>query len=1292
MLIIINNPFDKTQREIIQDDISGLSIQEVSDKHLPAESEYYAVLEGEVILCEEWESKQIQQHQNLVFLPSVRGDAQTKRTIGYLVVAIISLWIGQYQGFWYSVAALAVSVVGGYLVNRMIPLPEPEERESSQTFGWHQATTQQEGQPLAMVYGRVRAFGNVIGAYTVQGGNGLTSRDQTLHALVDYGIGPIQSISDIKINDQSEDYFDLVEIETRKGELDQSVISNHHTNRVQFSVNSEIKVVDQNVYTYYTVPSDGFNRLSITFAAPLGIYEVNDAGEINTYRISFDLFISDDNGVSWAPYNAIGSGALDNMTVEPAATAEQASFWLSGRSYARPFLQTGPYAGWWAVGKYGKGINDEEVFLINWVTKDPIPEAVEGADWGGESSYIYHKLIEGERVLMSAYSYISTLGFFTMAGPNDLPTYKVLWTRNFDTTNQLIVRVGRWTTQTSNSKIFDDVYLSNVTALSAGKFSYPRTALVSLEALATGQISGRLKVAPIIEGRLVQVHNGAGWSITYSNNPAWIAVDILTGPVISSGPTINPEIVRYDGMDISRIDVDAFRAWAEYCDELVDDGNGGTERRCEFDGIFERESSTWEAALQVAATSRAMLTWNGINVSVIIDQPRDIPVQLFSLANVVQDSFTETFIPALDRVTEITIQFLNREDDWRMDEFVVVDTLSPRNNNRMVMRLLGVTRQSQAWREAIYRLNKNRLIKRTITFETSIEAIAVTIGDLIHFSHDVPFWGESGRLGQPYVELFDAENILPDYDDMSGSGWDWSGSPDTTYLTYNADPGTMGDPARMVTFEDESDTSHRNFNETLILPDATLTHTWYATIKADDVPKETRYAGMWFVFVTSGGNATYQLRIDTSNGEYFQSKSTLALGGFSVQVTPVWIKGVKYWLCAIEGAAPDATVNQIKTQFYPSVGYHDGSSWVINVSAVGSVTFGEFALVEGPIDLTRGRNYLQLDRDVALDPNENYEVEIRHQDDTIEKVSVNGAEGSPSLLQVNPPLSKIPNERDPYAFGKKNITSKPFIVTDISRTTEENVKIEAIEYVAAVYDGDTEGLVTDDTNYSDWTEVQPCEDLSLTEGLERRLDGNVYAVAYIDYTMQSTTREVAIYISQDEDGEVWRWVGGWQNTNGYTIKDIEEGKTLRVRVRSKSQVGKIEPLETAPQVSLFINGKSEPPPEPTLFSLSILSNGSREFRFELDNPPLDLSGFMIRYNSGATASDWDQQIKMHDRPLKSSPWETNKLTAGEYTFSCRTIDTSGNLSETSLDITRTLTNPPGAYSLLEYVAEENNWA
>jgi hypothetical protein len=160
---------------------------------------------------------------------------------------------------------------------------------------------------------------------------------------------------------------------------------------------------------------------------------------------------------------------------------------------------------------------------------------------------------------------------------------------------------------------------------------------------------------------------------------------------------------------------------------------------------------------------------------------------------------------------------------------------------------------------------------------------------------------------------------------------------------------------------------------------------------------------------------------------------------------------------------------------------------------------------------------------------------------------------------------------------------------------------------------------------------------------------------------------------------------------GYEASDI--GKTLYIKLRSLNTFDSgAEELATLTAYTHTIVGAAEgvavPPPDVNTFLVSRQSDGTRQFTWTLTNPPADLTGYEIRYKLGAE-TDWNAMTQMHSGALLASPFESNQLAAGTYTFAIKAVDIFGNKSVNATFIQATLGDPrlSGALDVFDEFAD-----
>ena len=398
-----------------------------------------------------------------------------------------------------------------------------------------------------------------------------------------------------------------------------------------------------------------------------------------------------------------------------------------------------------------------EPVSISWTEPDgTVKTAVTGSKYLGSTTYGGDTVNYEVTIWIYYRKYGTTpwtfLGNYTVTEAKTSSFSKEFKIDNLENGFQYEIAVGRTTADSVETGVTDDVYLTSVTEVIKDDFKYPRCALCGIEALATNQLSGSLDFSCIVDGSIVRVYNGSSWVNQWTDNPAWVAYDILTQPVFVGGDPADygkdrnvGTVARYDGIDPAYIDTDSFKAWADFCDVLVPDGIGGTEKRFVFNGIFDTGSSVWDCVLEVCKMSRAMVYIRGYKYYAIYDDIAD-PVQMFTSGNIIADSFEETFLSLDNRATEIEIDFANAANDYKRETISIVDPNATRPKQLTTEQLIGCTSITQAWRIGRYRLYNNQYITRFIKFDADIDAIACNIGDVIYFAHELPQWGFSGRI------------------------------------------------------------------------------------------------------------------------------------------------------------------------------------------------------------------------------------------------------------------------------------------------------------------------------------------------------------------------------------------------------------------------------------------------------------------------------------------------------------------------------------------------------------------
>ncbi|MCQ4257487.1 host specificity protein J [Stutzerimonas stutzeri] len=305
----------------------------------------------------------------------------------------------------------------------------------------------------------------------------------------------------------------------------------------------------------------------------------------------------------------------------------------------------------------------------------------------------------------------------------DLPTSATGWQ----------LRVRRLTANQNNPAIADTMRVEAITEVIDAKLRYPNTALLFVQFDAS-QFSGIPQVAVETRGRIVRVpsnyepstrsYSGI-WDGTFkwawTDNPAWVWYDILLGPRFGLGRRLNA--AQVDKWELYRI--------AQYCDQLVPDGKGGTEPRFTCNVYFQKKADAWVVLRDLAAIFRGMGYWANSQMVAMADMPRDVDYQ-FTRANVVDGKFSYTGGSQKARHSMALVSFDDPENGYQSDVEPVANNALVRRYgvNQVEVSAIGCTRRSEANRRGQWLLLTNKA-DRSVNFRVGLDGIIPLPGRII---------------------------------------------------------------------------------------------------------------------------------------------------------------------------------------------------------------------------------------------------------------------------------------------------------------------------------------------------------------------------------------------------------------------------------------------------------------------------------------------------------------------------------------------------------------------------------
>lgn len=281
------------------------------------------------------------------------------------------------------------------------------------------------------------------------------------------------------------------------------------------------------------------------------------------------------------------------------------------------------------------------------------------------------------------------------------------------------------------------VQWSALTAVINSNMTHPGKVLVAVSVKATDQLNGGMPTITWKQTRSDVLVYDSGWTRKDAQNPAWIIYDLCVHARSLDGN------IQVFGEDPSRIDLAAFKAWAAWNERTLNNRPA-----LKMNLLIDESKSLWEWVNDIAASARGAVVLKGTKISCIFDAPSN-PVQMFTMGNIIAGSFSGEFLPISDRANAVEISYNNEANNYEREQITVyADGFNDSDSraNPVSIQLTGITDFERAYREGFYRLNQNKYLLRTITFTADVDAIACQVGDVILVQHDVPQWGQGGRI------------------------------------------------------------------------------------------------------------------------------------------------------------------------------------------------------------------------------------------------------------------------------------------------------------------------------------------------------------------------------------------------------------------------------------------------------------------------------------------------------------------------------------------------------------------
>jgi predicted phage tail protein len=307
------------------------------------------------------------------------------------------------------------------------------------------------------------------------------------------------------------------------------------------------------------------------------------------------------------------------------------------------------------------------------------------------------------------------------------------------------VRARRLTPEANSSLVQDGMYVEAVAEVVDSDQEYPLTAVGCIEYDAE-QFGGDIaKIAVLMRGRIVRVPanynpetrsyatGGTGtsngvWDGTfkeaYTNNPAWVCYDLVLNPYYGLGDRVDATMI--DRWNLYRI--------AQYCDQMVPNGEGGLHPRLTCNVYLQKQADAYAVLQDLAAIFHGMSTWDGSQITFNADMPGD-PVYTYNPSQILNNGQIQySGTRARDRHNLAMVTWDNPAQGFETDKEPVFDDEAMAelgSINQLSVEAYGCTSRGQAQRAGQWALLTEQTQIRGATFRVGLDGQIPKPGQII---------------------------------------------------------------------------------------------------------------------------------------------------------------------------------------------------------------------------------------------------------------------------------------------------------------------------------------------------------------------------------------------------------------------------------------------------------------------------------------------------------------------------------------------------------------------------------
>lgn len=383
-----------------------------------------------------------------------------------------------------------------------------------------------------------------------------------------------------------------------------------------------------------------------------------------------------------------------------------------------PSLRYTKYGESWEASELGETIGTSLAFAVR---HRPLFQTGPAADWTTDLGF------ELQGLLSSPYLHKYTINLSTssLTSGSELVGWEI--------------EITRHTLDSIDSFVQNQSFIDSVTEVFDSKLSYPNSAIVGtfFSAEYFSSIPNRsfdvrlLKVKVPVGYDPIKKTYADSWSGLFqdskkwSDNPAWVFYDLITNKRYGLG--------RY----IKEVNIDKWTLYkiAQYCDVLVDDGEGGVEPRFACNVYINTKEEAFRVLQDFASIFRGIVYYGLGDIHAVQDREKD-PVLQFNNSNAEEGNFSYSSSSKKTRYSIAIVRYNDKNNFYKpaIEYIEDIDAIKKYGIRETEIVAFGCTSKGQAIRLGRWILHTNSIEQETVSFRTGLDALLLRPGDLIQIA------------------------------------------------------------------------------------------------------------------------------------------------------------------------------------------------------------------------------------------------------------------------------------------------------------------------------------------------------------------------------------------------------------------------------------------------------------------------------------------------------------------------------------------------------------------------------